>query len=154
MADRLQKRAQCVTPLRTVAARQLGCSALEAFPVKKGSPWNDFAKVYDLEVSSHEPVVVAQRTGGFSYDPVFVYQCQNLSKTHIGLLQHTQHRSFVTVHEVYHDRNNWYIVTEPMAHSLQAAAGNRFLDSSMVAAIIGQVSVSSQSSIRYSNSTR
>lgn len=141
MANRLEKHANTATQLRITNALELGTTAINTIPVRDGLPWNDFAKIYSLKLGVNEPVIVAQRTGGVSYDVVFIHCCKDLSQTQAELLQRLQHENLTTVHEVYLENETWHIVTEQAARSLQEAVGNPFLDSSMVAAIIGQVRV-------------
>lgn len=144
MANSLQRYANSIVPLKTSTALQLGSKAMNTFPEKSGAPWNDFAKIYSLRLGMNQPVIVAQRTGGVSYDVVFIHCCDSLSQTQIELLQRVQHENFTTVHDIYHDHDTWHIVTEQAARSLQEAVGNPFLDSSMIAAIIGQVCILSR----------
>ncbi|KGQ02857.1 hypothetical protein BBAD15_g11923 [Beauveria bassiana D1-5] len=81
MANRLQKYASSVTPLRALTALELGAKATNTLP----------------------------------------------------------HENLTTVHEIYRQHGSWHIVTEQAARSLQEAVGNPFMDSSMIAAIIGQI---------------
>lgn len=147
--NRLQKRANSVTPLRTVQALQLRRQAIETVLVKDTSPWNDYAKIYSLKLGVHEPVIVAQRKSGPSFDLVSIHQRRALQESQLELIRRIQHPNFTTVHEVYHEHDEWYIVTEHMTRSLQEAVGNPFLDSAQVAAIIGQVCVMESRSVAH-----
>jgi hypothetical protein len=72
-----------------------------------------------------------------------------LQESQLELIRRIQHPNFTTVHEVYHEHDEWYIVTEHMTRSLQEAVGNPFLDSAQVAAIIGQVCVMESRSVAH-----
>jgi hypothetical protein len=113
--------------------------AIETVLVKNDPPWNDYARIYSLKLGIHEPVIVAQRRGGPSFDLVSIHQCRDLREDQLELIQHIQHPNFITVHEVYHEHGEWYLVAEHMTRSLQEVVGNPFLDNAQVAAIIGQV---------------
>ena len=136
---RLQKRANRITPLRTLEAMQHRRWAMETVLVKNTPPWNDYAKIYSLKLGVHEPVIVAQRRGGLSFDLVSIHQCRGLREDQLELIQLIQHPNFITVYEVYHECDEWYRVTEHMTRSLQEVVGNPFLDNAQVAAIVGQV---------------
>ncbi|KAK9437129.1 serine/threonine protein kinase, partial [Metarhizium brunneum] len=112
---------------------------METVLVKPNSPWDYYSKIYSLKLGENEPVIVAERKGGPSFDLVSVRPCQDLSQRQLELLRLIQHPNFVTVHEVYHEQDKWYIVMEHMTRSLQETVGNPFLDSSKLAAIIGQI---------------
>ncbi|KAK9438319.1 serine/threonine protein kinase [Metarhizium brunneum] len=138
--NRLQKRhANRIDPLRLVEANRLGRRAMGMVLVKPNSPWDYYSKIYSLKLGENEPVIVAERKGGPSFDLVSVRPCQDLSQSQLELLRSIQHANFVTVHEVYNEQDKWYIVMEHMPRSLQEAVGNPFLDSSKLAAIIGQI---------------
>jgi hypothetical protein len=138
--NRLQKRsAPWVEPVRLVKANQDGRRAIETILVKKSSPWDYYTKIYSLKLGENDPVVVAERKGGPSFDLVSVHRCPDLSHDQLEMLQSIQHPNFVTVHEVYQEQYGWHIVTEHMPRSLQEAVGNPLLDGPKLAAITGQV---------------
>lgn len=111
---------------------------MEAVLVRPRSPWEYYAKIYSLKLGEHDAVTVAERKGGL-FDVVSIRQCRDLSKDQLELLRLIQHPNFVTVKEIYHEGDGWFIVREHMTRSLQEAVGNPFLDSDKLAAIIGQV---------------
>ncbi|KAM3533715.1 hypothetical protein MY4038_003030 [Beauveria bassiana] len=53
MANRLQKYASSVTPLKALTALELGAKAINTLPVRDGLPWNDFARIYTLRLGSY-----------------------------------------------------------------------------------------------------
>ena len=138
--NRLQKRnATRVDQLRLVEANETSHRAVETVLVKAGSPWEYYRKIYSLKLGENDPVTVAERKGGPSFDLVSVHRCQDISQDQVELLRLIQHPNLVTVHEIYRERDGWYLVTEHMTRSLQEAVGNPFIDSPKLAAIIGQV---------------
>jgi serine/threonine protein kinase len=140
MENWLQKRhADRIEPLRLVEANRVGERAMNTILVKSSSPWDYYTKIYNLKLGQCEPFVVAERKGIPSFDLVAVRQYQDLSQDQLKLLRSIQHPNFVTVHEIFQEQADCYIVTEHMARSLQEAVGNPFIDSLKLAAIAGQV---------------
>jgi len=128
----------CVEPLRTVEASRDGKSVLESIPVKPCLPWNTYEAIYALHLGDNGPVVVAERRG-ISFDVVDIGCFESLSDDQIRMLKAIQHPNFVTVHEIYRAETKCYVAYEHMPRSLEEVAGNPYLNSDRLAAIVGQV---------------
>ncbi|UNI15349.1 hypothetical protein JDV02_001889 [Purpureocillium takamizusanense] len=129
-----------VEPLRTVEASRDGKSAMESVPIKACLPWNAYEVIYALHLGDNGPVVVAERRG-ISFDVVDIGCFEALSDDQIRMLKAIQHPNFVTVHEIYRAETKCYVAYEHMPRSLEEVAGNPYLSSDRLAAIVGQIVV-------------
>ncbi|KAM4063619.1 kinase [Hirsutella rhossiliensis] len=111
---------------------------METIPIKTCPPWDTYEIIYALHLGDNGPVVVAERIG-ISFDVVDIGCFAALGDDQIGMLKTIQHPNFVTVHEIYRMEDNCYVAYEHMPRSLEEVAGNPYLNSDRLAAIVGQI---------------
>lgn len=81
-------------------------------------------------------MVVAERKG-ISFEVINTRCFEALSDDQIRILKAIQHLNFVMVHEIYRIEDKCYVVYEHMSQSLEEIAGNPYLNSDRLAAIVG-----------------
>jgi serine/threonine protein kinase len=104
-----------------------------------GSPWEQYEKIYDLEIPG--PVEVAVRKA----DPIELVHVRTFTKPGaekaLHMFQHIQHHNIVTALDAFTTDDGLYVVLEPMSISLERIVKSpAYPNERQLAAILGQVS--------------
>lgn len=129
---------RALRPLRTVHAMEQGKRAIDTMLIMQDSPWSLYNAIYKLRLGESKSVIVGERKG-ISFDLVDIRTFRTLNTKQLEMLQTIQHPNFATAHEVFQCSDESHVAFEHMPRSLAEAVGNPYLDSSRLAAIIGQV---------------